>query len=630
MWDWPFWVRPSQKEPPGDWLTWLILAGRGFGKTKAGAETIRSWACGKTPLARGRYRRFLLVAETAADARDVMIEGEAGLLAVHPPDFRPHYEPSKRRITWPNGAVASVFNATEPDQLRGPQGDAAWCDELAKWQYARETWDMLQFGLRLGDNPRQIVTTTPRPVPVVKELLAAATTVVTRGSTMENRGNLAPSFLRQITARYQGTRLGRQELEAEVLDDNPNALWTREQLEKCTIKRDKLPQMQRIVVAVDPSGSDGESEDEADDIGIVVAGRGVDERLYVLQDATCNESPAEWGKRAVRAYKDRGADVIVAERNYGGAMVEFVIRSVDPKVAYKEVVASRSKRVRAEPVAALYEQGRVSHVGAFAKLEDEMCSFGIDGTAEGKSPNRVDALVWAATELMLSEPSGATVPRDHWQNWEAERYPACTYTLAALGATYPQSLTIWGIFADSKGTPKVILLYGWSGHLGGADLATALDMLCSTDGKSATELKRIAKAMGLNTLPRFPVSRLLVATDGAATAAQIQLGTSLSSASFPCEVIDTGRWGEDDDRMAGAQHLFADGAVYAPMSRKFARKVVDSVSEYPNGQTGLANTASLALLYMRDTGLLRRAEEHTREQTEMATWRGRERALYPG
>lgn len=629
LWDWWFWARPSQKEPPGEWLTWLILAGRGFGKTKAGAETIRRWACGKTPLARGRYRRFLLIAETAADARDVMVEGESGILAVHPPDFRPLYEPSKRRLTWPNGAVASLFNATEPDQLRGPQGDAAWCDELAKWQYARETWDMLQFGLRLGDNPRQIVTTTPRPVPVVKELLAAPTTVVTRGATMENRGNLAPSFLRQITARYQGTRLGRQELEAEVLDDNPNALWTRAGLEQATIAKAKLPQLQRIVVAIDPSGSDGRSDDEADDIGIIACGHGIDGHMYVLHDATCNKSPAGWGLAAVNLYRDLKADVIVAERNYGGAMVEHVIRSVDPLVPYKEVVASRGKWLRAEPVAALYEQKRVHHVGAFPPLEDEMCAFGPDGLADGKSPNRLDALVWAATELMLGEDKGTAVPRAQWQLWEADKYPACNHILGVLSASYPQTVTIWGSFVDPKGLPKVMLLYGWTGHLASAELASALDAMCSLEGKGTVELKQLAKAMKITAVPRFKAARLILETDGKATAAQQQLGVALGSASFAIELVDNGRWGEPDDRMIGVQHLFADGAVYAPR-RAFANRVIDSVAEYPNGQVGLANTATIALLYMRDIGLLRRAEEHTREQTEAATWRGREKSLYPG
>lgn len=402
MWEWNFWARPSQKLPEGDWLDWLILAGRGFGKTRTGAETVRAWVSGSTPLAAGKFKRIALVAETSADARDVLVEGESGLLAVHPRDFRPIYEPSKRRLTWPNGATATTYNATEPDQLRGPQHDAAWSDELAKWQYVQETWDMLQFGLRLGERPQQVITTTPRPIKLIRELMTAPTTHITRGHTDENRKNLAPSFIKRVIDRYAGTRLGRQELAAEILDDNPNALWKREQLDQ--IKVTKTPSMERVVVAVDPSGSSGETgagASTAADIGIVVAGRGNDGKIYVLADRTCNLSPAGWGKRAVVSYHEFGADRLVAEKNYGGAMVHHVITTTDPFVAYREVNASRGKWIRAEPVAALYEQGKVRHVGSFPQLEDEMCALGPDGKADGMSPNRVDALVWAITDLAL-------------------------------------------------------------------------------------------------------------------------------------------------------------------------------------------------------------------------------------
>jgi len=398
-WDWQFWGRPEQVAPAGDWLTWVINAGRGFGKTRAGAEWVRSIMCGSTPLARGAYGRIALIAETAADARDVMVEGDSGILSVHPPEFRPLYEPSKRRLTWPNGGVATLFNATEPDQLRGPQFDAAWCDELAKWAYARETWDMLQFGLRLGKQPRQIVTTTPRPIPVLREIMAAASTVITRGATRDNSANLAPAFVKSITDRYAGTRLGRQELEAEILDDLPGALWSRDGLDKLRVGA--APEMTRIVVAVDPSGTGGK-EDDGDDVGIVAAGKGVDGRCYVLADETCKLSPDGWGRRAVGLYHRLGANLLVAERNFGGAMVQHVIRTVDGKVAFKEVTASRGKVARAEPVAALYEQGRVSHVGSFAALEDQLCMMAPDGYAGEGSPDRADALVWALTELMLA------------------------------------------------------------------------------------------------------------------------------------------------------------------------------------------------------------------------------------
>jgi phage terminase large subunit-like protein len=398
LYDWRFWGRPKQLAPEGDWLTWLILAGRGFGKTRTGAEWVRECVCGPTPLAKGRFSRIALVAETAADARDVMVEGPAGLLAVHPKDFRPHYEPSNRRLVWPNGAIATTFNAVEPDQLRGPQHDAAWGDELAKWRYARETWDQLQFGLRLGTNPQQVVTTTPRPIAVLKEIMGDPGTVITRGSTFDNRSNLAPKFFESVVARYEGTRLGRQELNAEVLDDAPGALWTRAMLEAARIAQ--APEMQRVVVAVDPSGASG--EDDGDQIGIVVAGLGVDGIGYLLADRTIAASPSVWGRRVVAAYGEFGASRVVAERNFGGAMVEHVIRTAGQGIAYKEVTASRGKMVRAEPIAALYEQNRIRHVGAFPELEDQLAAMTTTGYLGAGSPDRADALVWAFTELFPS------------------------------------------------------------------------------------------------------------------------------------------------------------------------------------------------------------------------------------
>lgn len=398
-WSWEFRARPNQQLPlPDTWLKWLILAGRGWGKTRVGSEAIRKWVCGDTPLAKGKFSRIAIVAETSADARLVIVEGESGILKTHPPSFRPVYHTSKRQLTWPNGAIATLYNATEPDQLRGPQHDAAWCDELAKWMYARDTWDMLQFGLRLGDRPQQIITTTPRPIQVIKEILLSPSTFTTRGNTDENAVNLAPSFLKQIVNRYAGTRLGRQELNAEILDDIPGALWQRDQIEKIRIR--EVPPMKRVVVAIDPSGTDGQSDDAAD-VGIIAAGLGQDGKGYILADRTCNMSPAGWGRVAVRTYHELQADRIVAERNYGGAMVKHVILTTDKDVPYREVTASRGKWVRAEPIAALYEQDKIRHVGAFPQLEDEMCAFGPDGLADGLSPNRVDAMVWAFTELML-------------------------------------------------------------------------------------------------------------------------------------------------------------------------------------------------------------------------------------
>jgi phage terminase large subunit-like protein len=399
--NWAHWSRPAQRAPSGNWLTWLILAGRGFGKTRTGAEWVKENVCGPTPDAPGRYRHVALVAETAADARDVMIEHTSGILGVHPPEFMPNYEPSKRRLSWKNGAVATVFNATEPDQLRGPEHDLAWGDELAKWAYARETWDQLMFGLRQGSPPHCCITTTPRPLPLLREIIADEGTIITRGITLDNRDNLAPTFIRTIMRKYQGTRLGRQELNAELLDDVPGALWTRQVLDDCRVKKDNLPDMARVVVGVDPSGTSGE-EDEGADIGIVVAGRGVNGRGYVLGDYTCKLSPDGWGRRAVTAYHQHSADRLVAETNYGGAMVKQVIKTCDANVAYKEVVASRGKVARAEPIAAMFEQGRISIVGGFAELEDEMVMMTSAGYLGEGSPNRVDAAVWALTELMLT------------------------------------------------------------------------------------------------------------------------------------------------------------------------------------------------------------------------------------
>lgn len=385
-----------------------MLAGRGFGKTRTGAEWVRE----QVKLGKGR---IALIAPTASDARDVMVEGESGLLAVcwagdksANGDMlgRPSYEPSKRRVTWANGAVATLFSAEEPERLRGPQHEAMWCDELAAWKYLRETWDMAMFGLRLGNDPRTIITTTPKPLPLIKEIIKDPTTVVTKGSTFDNSGNLAPKFLKTIKDKYEGSRLGRQELEAEILDDLPGALWSRSEIDEHRIA--SVPELQRVVVSIDPSGTRG-AGDEGDSIGIVVAGLGIDGRAYVMADRTCKLSPAGWGKRAVQAYYEFEADRIVAERNFGGAMVQHVVSTTDSKVAYKEVTASRGKVARAEPVAALYEQGKVSHVGSLPDLEDQMCQIAPEGYVGEGSPDRADALVWAITELMLGvQPSSTT------------------------------------------------------------------------------------------------------------------------------------------------------------------------------------------------------------------------------
>jgi phage terminase large subunit-like protein len=397
---WKFWARPDQLEPEGaDWTTWLILAGRGWGKTRTGAEIIRDWVCGPSPTAPGRYKRIALVAETTADARNVMVDGESGLLNIGPKEFRPEYHPSLRQLVWPNGAIATTYNATQPDQLRGPQHDAAWCDEIAKWQYLQETWDQLQFGLRLGTHPRQIITTTPRPLPLLRKMMTDETTVVTRGRTYDNFANLASPFLRQIEDRYGGTRLGRQELEGEILEDVPGALWQRSKIDEHRVL-DAPRDFQRIIVAVDPATSSNEGSDET---GIICVGLARDadghNRGYVLADRSMKGSPEEWAKAAVSLYREFEADRIVAEKNQGGDMVESVIRAVERNAPVTLVHASRGKHIRAEPISALYEQGRVHHVGRFDILEDQMCLFSRDYDRQHGSPDRVDALVWGLASL---------------------------------------------------------------------------------------------------------------------------------------------------------------------------------------------------------------------------------------
>ena len=374
---------------------WLLLAGRGFGKTRSGAEWTRQ------QVEYGRARRIALVAPTAADLRDVMIEGETGVLAMSNPGFRPEYHRSLRRLAWPNGTVAIGFSAEEPNRLRGPQHDAAWCDELAAWRHP-EAWDNLLMGLRLGHDPRVVATTTPKPTRLIRELVRDPHCVVTRGSTRENIKHLPAAYLSSIIKRYEGTRLGRQELEAELLEDTPGALWTREQLEAARVS--ERPVLRRIVVAIDPAVS---ARPGADETGLIVAGLGADGLGYVLKDASDRYRAEDWARRAVALYQRFQADRVIGEVNNGGDLVESVLRAVDRSVSYKAVRASRGKAVRAEPVAALYEQGRVKHHGAFPALEDQMCRFtaDIDRAGAGESPDRVDALVWALTELMI-EPSG--------------------------------------------------------------------------------------------------------------------------------------------------------------------------------------------------------------------------------
>ena len=391
---WPFWARPEQLPPDGAWTTWLYMGGRGAGKTRAGAE----WITARVASRLGR--RIALVASTAADARDVMIEGESGLLAVSPAWHRPLYEPSKRRITWPNGAVATLFSAEKPDALRGPQHDTAWCDELAKWKYLEAAWDNLQLGLRLGNTPRQVITTTPRALASLKAIIARSDTVVTRGTSYDNRINLAPDFFSEIIRRYEGTRFGRQEINAEQLDDVSGALWTRAMLDAARPAQcAPPPQMARVVVGVDPSGTRG--DDDRASVGIVAAGKGIDGLGYVLADFTCALSPAGWGRRVAEAVSAHRADCVVAEANFGGAMVESVLAAANVGARVKKVTASRGKIVRAEPIAAFYEQNRVRHAGAMPALEDQLVALTTDGYVGNGSPDRADAMIWALTELML-------------------------------------------------------------------------------------------------------------------------------------------------------------------------------------------------------------------------------------
>lgn len=397
-WDWKFWARPNQLPPEHDrWRTWLYLAGRGSGKTRSGAEWIRSIVCGRTPMAAGAYSRIALIGETRQDVREVMIEGVSGIMAVHPPGFRPLYNPSKGKLVWPNGAVAHCFNGTEPDQLRGPQFDAAWVDELAKIRLLQEVYDQLQLGLRLGVRPRQMITTTPRPLKKIRELLNDPLTHVTRGSSYDNAANLAPAYLNELRKKYEGTRLGRQEVYAEILDDNPYALWQASWIERTRI--DVRPELKEVVVAIDPPVT---TSGEADECGLIVAGKGYNDEFYVLADASQRGlSPSQWASMAVGLFYTWSADRIIAEANQGGDLVREVIQKHDMMSPVRTVRATKGKVTRAEPISALYEQERVHHVGRFDVLEDQMCDFtsDFDRKQMGYSPDRVDALVWALTDL---------------------------------------------------------------------------------------------------------------------------------------------------------------------------------------------------------------------------------------
>jgi phage terminase large subunit-like protein len=419
--DWPFWARPNQLQPPElgveEVFIWFLMAGRGYGKTR----TLAQWVDDKVK--NGDYRNISLVGAAADEVRTIMIEGESGLLACSSPDFYPTYNPSKKQITWPNGALANIYYGTEPEKSRGAQSDLIWADEIAKWQYPQETFDNLLMGLRLGSNPLCGVSSTPKPTKFIKELTnrtnpetGKRNTIVTRGNTFDNLQNLAKPFINTIITKYKGTRLGRQELNAEILDDNPNALWKRDWLDRDRIS--KKVDCHRLVVSIDPPGTEPDKEKpekEVTEAGIIVVGEGKAlpgmmpppgvewepgiMHYYVFADLSLEGSPEKWAKEAVSGYNKFGCGEIVAETNFGGAMVKSTIKNVDSNIKVYELHASRGKYIRAEPVSLLYEQGRVHHIGNFSFLEDELCEW-VPGM---KSPNRLDALVWGI--IFLSDKS---------------------------------------------------------------------------------------------------------------------------------------------------------------------------------------------------------------------------------
>jgi phage terminase large subunit-like protein len=414
-WLFEFWALPHQLPPSGVWKTWVIMGGRGAGKTRAGAEWVRTQVEGARPLDEGKVRNVALVGETVDQVREVMVFGESGIMACTPPDRKPVWEATRKRLVWPNGAVAKVYSAHDPDSLRGPQFDAAWVDELAKWKKAEEAWDMLQFALRLGKYPRQVVTTTPQNVSVLKAILKNPSTVLTQAPTDANRAYLAASFLEEVKARYAGTRIGRQELMGELLDDVEGALWTMEMLDATRIAPPKA--FSRVVVAVDPPVTGHAGSDEC---GIVVAGAVTDGppqdwRAWIIEDASVSAaSPRVWARAALDAMERHGAERMVAEVNQGGDLVESVIRQENAMVPFRAVRASRGKVVRAEPVAALYEQGRVGHVAGLDRLETQMGRMTTRGYQGAGSPDRVDALVWALTELLVN-------PAAQWRRPQVRR-----------------------------------------------------------------------------------------------------------------------------------------------------------------------------------------------------------------
>jgi phage terminase large subunit-like protein len=398
--DWSFWARPDQAPPPGDWIIWLILAGRGAGKTRAGAEAVRNWV--------ESYPIVNLIGATVADVRDTMVRGESGILACCRRDERPRFLAADLRLEWPNGAVSWLFSAEEPDRLRGRQHYKLWCDELAAWRQP-DAFDQALLGLRLGHKPQAVVTTTPRPTKIITKLTADKDTIVTRGSTFDNKRHLARAFFERITARYKGRTIGRQELFAEIVEETPGALWTRALIERQRIEPAAAPrEFAEIVVAVDPPARSGAKSDEC---GIIVAAKAESGVFYVLADLTSQgDTPGAWGAKVGAAYRGFKANRVVAEINNGGDMVAEVLRQSEPHLPVRAVHATRGKFLRAEPIAAAYERGLVFHAGAFGKLEDQLCALtpDFDRRAAGFSPDRADALVWALADLLGLERRGST------------------------------------------------------------------------------------------------------------------------------------------------------------------------------------------------------------------------------
>jgi predicted phage terminase large subunit-like protein len=402
--------RPNQLPPDGDWHVWLICAGRGWGKTRTAAEFVIDQV-------KMGVKRIHIIGQTAADVRDVMVEGPSGLVTCSPPGLKPIYEPSKRRVTWPNGASATTFTAEKPQQLRGPECELLWCDEIDHWKYP-DTWDMAMFGLRKGPNPRAVATSTPKPTGLVRRLKKESGVAVVTGATWENRDNLASSFLDQIVKRFEGTRLERQELYGEVLEAVEGALWGPDLIERALINEAPMrkmsrgeasweePDFLRVVVAADPNTTYGE---DADETGIIVAGLGRDDRAYIIADRTVAGGPHEWARAIINAYTEFKADRVIGEVNNGGDLVETTLRGVAKGLPFRKIHASRGKRLRAEPVAALYEQGRVKHIGRFPQLEEQMCSWTPETT--DYSPDRMDAMVYAVTELLLGGASTKMIGR---------------------------------------------------------------------------------------------------------------------------------------------------------------------------------------------------------------------------